>query len=531
MSGLFDVLLDQPIPEALFRPLLFFSFMLHFFFVLLTVGSAILGVTFYVWEQWGPHERPRGWDRDFLSLFFVHKSLAVVFGVGPLLLMQVGNTIPFMTAASLFSPLWLLIIVLLIASFLLLEWVAVRPSGQRWRFLLVGLAGLTMLLAVPGIFVAVLSVTERPATWDEFLALGGRLPRELGWHWLMRYLHVLGTAILFAAAFHYFKTAEEDQHRRRILAAWMAGSIAAQFALGLALFASLGRMPQFLILFVLMVGVLAASGLMALVFRGQASRRQLSAGPVLWLLFLILTPMLLTRQMLRDAVLIPVNRQLEQNAADYERRLSPLMATGMTSPAGLHQPTPLIEPGIIYMHSCAICHSAVGNGLGKAASELDVPPEDIAAMRMSDQTLRRILLEGIPGTSMPRFGFYTAGQLEGVIAFLRGNIGLLAAPAPAPTTAPADSARGLTVFYQTCTVCHGPDGRGTALSAGFSPPPPDLTLIGFTPSRAFEVISRGYPGTMMPSFAELPESTRWGLVQVVSELYQGNEQVRGRSRQ
>jgi hypothetical protein len=30
------------------------------------------------------------------------------------------------------------------------------------------------------------------------------------------------------------------------------------------------------------------------------------------------------------------------------------------------------------------------------------------------------------------------------------------------------------------------------------------------------VISKGYPGTLMPGFGHLPEAVRWGLVQVVS---------------
>jgi hypothetical protein len=36
-----------------------------------------------------------------------------------------------------------------------------------------------------------------------------------------------------------------------------------------------------------------------------------------------------------------------------------------------------------------------------------------------------------------------------------------------------------------------------------------------TPARSFQVITQGYPGTMMPGFKELPEASRWGLVQAV----------------
>jgi mono/diheme cytochrome c family protein len=72
------------------------------------------------------------------------------------------------------------------------------------------------------------------------------------------------------------------------------------------------------------------------------------------------------------------------------------------------------------------------------------------------------------------------------------------------------------VYEQTCTPCHGQDGRGTEQSRGYRPPPPDFTAYGLTPQRTFEVISKGYPGTLMPGFGHLPEAVRWGLVQVVS---------------
>jgi hypothetical protein len=39
-----------------------------------------------------------------------------------------------------------------------------------------------------------------------------------------------------------------------------------------------------------------------------------------------------------------------------------------------------------------------------------------------------------------------------------------------------------------------------------------------TPQRAFDVITSGYPGTMMPAFQDLPEDVRWGLVEVVLGL-------------
>jgi hypothetical protein len=36
------------------------------------------------------------------------------------------------------------------------------------------------------------------------------------------------------------------------------------------------------------------------------------------------------------------------------------------------------------------------------------------------------------------------------------------------------------------------------------------------PQRTLEVITNGYPGTLMPSFSNLEEEVRWGLVEIVN---------------
>ena len=76
----FDVLLPEPLPELWVRLLLFLTFAVHLLFVLLTIGTAIIGVTEMV--------RRSGAGRRLLRSFFVVKSIAIVFGVAPILLLQ-----------------------------------------------------------------------------------------------------------------------------------------------------------------------------------------------------------------------------------------------------------------------------------------------------------------------------------------------------------------------------------------------------------------------------------------------------------
>lgn len=82
---------------------------------------------------------------------------------------------------------------------------------------------------------------------------------------------------------------------------------------------------------------------------------------------------------------------------------------------------------------------------------------------------------------------------------------------------------GQTTFVKECAACHGAagDGQGDAAYLLY-PRARDFTSGQFrlistwdgvpTDEDLFRTISRGMPGSAMPSWAHLPEETRWGLV-------------------
>jgi high-affinity iron transporter len=79
-------------------------------------------------------------------------------------------------------------------------------------------------------------------------------------------------------------------------------------------------------------------------------------------------------------------------------------------------------------------------------------------------------------------------------------------------------ARGEQLYRENCVLCHGEhaDGRG-ARSMGLDRKPANFTdpIWGRPESaaRAFEAISRGIPGSAMPSWAAaLTAEDRWALV-------------------
>ncbi len=517
MTRLADIILPHPLSTGWLHGLALFTFSLHFLFVLLTLGTAILATTYYVVGQWGRRDVLRAWDREFLELFFAHKSLAIVVGVGPILLMQMGQSIPFLSGVNIMSPLWMLNVVFLTTSLVLFEWQHRRSRERKWIFLVVSGAGLLLLFFVPATFVGVLVTAERPHAWATMLSLGGQLPFAISVHWALRLLHVLGASVVVTAGVHYLMRDDLNGDRRRHLLGWMAGGLAFQFAGGVALFASVRPAPSALPTATAVIGVAAAGWLAFMTMRlrrsGGAPMR------VALLLSFIVMPMLLTRQLLQDRVLFPLGQALRANAGIHNASLQPFSAAAHAAFAG-SLATPYDTGLALYSRSCAFCHGAVGNGQGDSAGDLDIPPEDLTRIRMRDGPLTEILLKGIPGSPMPVFDFYLNSELASLRGFLRDKVRLAekveAFSAPLAT---ADRTQGERLFDETCSVCHGLDGRGSATGRPMRPPPPDLTQIGFAPSRAFQIVTEGYRGTLMRSFATVPEGVRWAVVHRVQQLY------------
>ncbi len=520
MTRLADIVLDHPIGVDWLHGLLLFTFAFHLLFVMFTLGTGILATLYYVVGRWGQSPALRGWDREFLGAFFAHKSLAIVLGVGPILLMQVGNSVPFLTGINVMSPLWMLIVVCLIGALALYEWQHRTKVERGWVFLVVSGTALLLLLYVPATFVGVLVATERPSAWATMLRLGGQLPWEASVHWTLRLLHVLGASVVVTAALHYMARPAADEQRRRHLLAWITGGLAFQFAVGVGLYGSVRPFPSGLATGATLAGV-AAAGLLA--FASSLWRR--ARGPSGMLVgtlgVFIVMPMLLTRQILQDRVLYPLGQALRANAVAHAASLAPYRAQALAAFEGTLA-VPYDNGLALYSRSCSFCHGAVGNGQGAAAPRLAVRPEDLTALRITDRELDRILLHGVPGSAMPVFDFYLASELDLLRHFVRHRVGLHerveAVGVPISEGAAAEAQQ---LFARTCSVCHGKDGRGSDQGRAFRPPVPNLTELSAAPSYDFQIISNGYPGTLMRSFVDVPEPVRWAAVKLVQGFYTG----------
>ena len=120
----------------------------------------------------------------------------------------------------------------------------------------------------------------------------------------------------------------------------------------------------------------------------------------------------------------------------------------------------------LYRLNCAGCHGLEGKGNGALAL---ANPVYLAIV--SDDTLRRVTTEGVPGTLMPPFAQSAGGDLldAQVEVLVRGIRGWAKAdalqgvtPPPYAATAKGDAQRGSSAFATACASCHGADGKGTA---------------------------------------------------------------------
>jgi mono/diheme cytochrome c family protein len=102
-------------------------------------------------------------------------------------------------------------------------------------------------------------------------------------------------------------------------------------------------------------------------------------------------------------------------------------------------------------------------------------------------------------------------------------------PLPPGPADPALLALGKTTYEKQCMACHGPAGRGDGEAAYLLyPKPRDFTEAQYrlvstwertpTDRELFRTISRGMPGSAMPSWEHLPERTRWSLVAYVKSF-------------
>jgi cytochrome c oxidase cbb3-type subunit 3 len=149
-----------------------------------------------------------------------------------------------------------------------------------------------------------------------------------------------------------------------------------------------------------------------------------------------------------------------------------VLLSGCSSPHGQPQkgsetqaPNEVLQFGPLYAQNCAGCHGSEGRG-GAAIALADPVYLDIA----DEKAVRKVIANGVPGTSMPAFaqssgGMLTDKQIDVIANEIRlrwGRSGILNGANP-PSYAPkskGNAQQGEVVYGTFCKSCHGPEGQG-----------------------------------------------------------------------
>ena len=180
-------------------------------------------------------------------------------------------------------------------------------------------------------------------------------------------------------------------------------------------------------------------------------------------------------------------------------------AAPLTAP---RQAPDLAAGEILFSERCAPCHGDRGLGDGPQASALPNPPAALANVSVAraavpDEWFTLVTIGRID-RFMPGFTSLSDEQRWSVVGYAL-SLGL-------------DSGRladGERVFAQSCSSCHGDDGRGT--DSG-----PDLTRPDFQARQSeqaiFDTVTQGAAPDMPGFAASLTEDERWAVADFVRHL-------------
>ena len=503
-----------PMPQSWMQALLFTTFALHLLFVLLMVGTVSIGFVQFL-KGFSPANENKG--QETMTLYLGFKGLAVVLGVGPLLILQVLYYKPFFTATGFLGYAWLAVIPLLIIAFLSIE--IFERRMQTWRFLgfIFGLIGLVALLTVPAVFTCALALMERPSYWQAFASGSISMSDPFLWHWVLRYLHIVGASLVLGSAFHLAVIFRKQPDKTPELETWLFNTIIFQILSGLLLLLTVIKVRTPAMAAGLSIGAAAAVLVAFKLFRRfkkePLSRFQNTA--TITATVIIFVAMIFARQSLQDSALLPM-RTLSQNTlisqahaldayhakalAQYETKLDTVYDNGQT----------------IYDNSCLPCHGDWGHGDGFAGRRLLVKAEDLAAISGKKDYIRQVLLNGWAGSAMPYFKVFDKAKIDSLEAELDRRFGMFSQPEMADVN--VSEAAGQK-WEMVCSTCHGARGIPTEFGRGLKPMPPDFTQFHLTHERAMEIITNGYPGTVMQPYRELPSHLRKGLIALLDRMY------------
>jgi len=194
-----DIPLPLPMPEWILILLLIISFLLHILFINLMIGGTALEIIAQVLGL-----KDKKYDalaREIASTITVNKSLAVVLGVAPLLIINTLYTIYFYSANALTGWAFISVIPLVATAFLILYYHKYNwdnfENKKKLHIAILSTAFLIFMF-VPLIFLSNINLMLFPDKWGE---VSGFISSVFLWNVIPRYFHFLAGTMAVTGLF------------------------------------------------------------------------------------------------------------------------------------------------------------------------------------------------------------------------------------------------------------------------------------------------------------------------------------------
>lgn len=161
-----------------------------------------------------------------------------------------------------------------------------------------------------------------------------------------------------------------------------------------------------------------------------------------------------------------------------------------------------------YSEYCSVCHGDRGDGQSHAQRGLTPPPRNFTDPEFANNATRERVISaitnGVPGTAMIAWKTqFEPVEIEELADYVLD--GLARQPAQIAAAPPSDG-EFARIYRESCSVCHGDDGKGARWGReSLSAKPRDFTTAAaraeLTRDRMIVAVANGRPGTPMPGFA------------------------------
>ncbi len=378
-----DIPLSLPLPEGLLVFILVLSFLIHILFINLMIGGSIL--TFWYEIRGMKNSDFDLLAREIAATITVNKSLAVVFGVAPLLSINVLYTLYFYSANALTGNIWISIVPWVAVAFLLFylhKYSWDRLAGNKPLHLSILGAGIFSFLFIPFIFLTNINLMLFPEKWGQIngffdaMTLPNVFPRYF--HFITASMAITG---LFLAWWFRRKAFEADNifkslSKNRILKQMLNLALVAtgmQFIFGPLLFLTLPSQGVTWSLFwVITGGVTAAVIVLILLWKmqneeGRSSERRFYL--VVGLFVVIVAFMGTGRHIYRESALATHKKMVSERTSAHWEAVR-LAHDNLLLPEVESKPGSFTPGQNLFQTNCAICHAANARLIGPAMAEL-----------------------------------------------------------------------------------------------------------------------------------------------------------------